>query len=389
MASRYDRITKLYQYAQEQVASPEGWRGFLRTACRNYRLTFPDQLLVYIQRPDATALLEIERWNRWFHRWVNKGATGIAVFDSTHIGKVKYYFDISDTHPGRKPRPVPIWQMQKEYEAAVQEALEKKFGSLEDRSTFSSALVSAVSNAVAANLEDYLGQLLYYKAGSHLEPLDDDGIRIIYSTMLQSSISYMLLSRCGLDPEAHIPTDSFDFIQGFNTPDTLNALGVATGIIGQMCLDEIARTVLTLEQNRTVASVPKTGYSGDRTQQERSQTHGRTELQNGERISASRPAAAPGAGSTPWEVRIAAPTVPEAAQTGDVHESADHRSLNRHLSEIQQTATTRLELLMSQMAAQQGVTEELKARDQLLWVGMMNNIRQSAEENILTELVYS
>ena len=327
MASRYDRITKLYQYAQEQVASPEGWRDFLRTACRNYRLTFPDQLLVYIQRPDATALLEIERWNRRFHRWVNKGATGIAVFDSTHIGRVKYYFDISDTHPGRKPRPVPIWQMQPEHEAAVQEALEKKFGSLEDKSTFSSALVSAVYNAVAANLEDYLGQLLYYKAGSHLEPLDDDGIRIIYRTMLQSSISYMLLSRCGLDPEAQIPTDSFDFIQGFNTPDTLNALGVATGIIGQMCLDEIARTVLTFEQNRTVASVPKTGYSGNRTQQERSQTHGRNELQNGERVSASRPAAAPGTGSTPWEIRIAAPAVPEAAQTGDVHESADHREL--------------------------------------------------------------
>ena len=113
MASRYDRITKLYQYAQEQVASPEGWRDFLRTACRNYRLTFPDQLLVYIQRPDATAVLEIEKWNNGFGRWVNRGAKGIAVFNEQYDGKqrLKYYFDISDTHEGRNARAVPVWEM--------------------------------------------------------------------------------------------------------------------------------------------------------------------------------------------------------------------------------------------------------------------------------------
>ena len=113
MAKRFETITELYRKVQAEVANPREWQKFLASACRNYRLPFDEQLLVYAQRPDATAVLEIERWNRRFGRWVNRGATGIAVF-SGEGNRLKYYFDISDTHEGRNSRPVPVWTIQPE-----------------------------------------------------------------------------------------------------------------------------------------------------------------------------------------------------------------------------------------------------------------------------------
>ena len=133
MAIRYKALTELYQETQRSVTAPDQWRAFLASACRNYRLSFDEQLLVYAQRPDATAVLEIERWNRQFGRWVNRGANGIAVFDGEHNGKprLKYYFDISDTHEARFPRPVPLWTVREEYAPDIIETLENSFGELE------------------------------------------------------------------------------------------------------------------------------------------------------------------------------------------------------------------------------------------------------------------
>ena len=157
MAIRYKALTELYQETQRSVTAPDQWRAFLASACRNYRLSFDEQLLVYAQRPDATAVLEIERWNRQFGRWVNRGANGIAVFDGEHNGKprLKYYFDISDTHEGRYSRPVPLWDMQEEYTEAVIETLENTFGQLTYKSVLSDAVMSAAQNAAEDNLPDY------------------------------------------------------------------------------------------------------------------------------------------------------------------------------------------------------------------------------------------
>ena len=113
MAIRYKALTELYHEPQRSVTAPAQWQAFLASACRNYRLSFDEQLLVYAQRPDATAVLEMEHWNRRFDRWVDPGSTGIAVFDRDTSGRarLKYYFDISDTHEGRFHRPVPLWQV--------------------------------------------------------------------------------------------------------------------------------------------------------------------------------------------------------------------------------------------------------------------------------------
>lgn len=178
MAKRYDLITELYRDTQKNVTDPEKWKEFLSSACRNYRLSFDDQLLVYAQRPDATAVLEIERWNKRFGRWVNRGATGIAVFDKQHTGRsrLKYYFDISDTHGSRRSRPVPIWEMRPEFEDEIIDTLGNSFGDLENRDSLANALLSAAKNAVEDHIPDYLAQLSYYKEGSFLEVLDEENI---------------------------------------------------------------------------------------------------------------------------------------------------------------------------------------------------------------------
>ena len=332
MARRYEIITELYRKTVAGLAAPQVWQSFLTTACHNFRLPFDEQVLLYAQRPDATAVLPIEGkngWNKRFGRWVNRGATGIAVFDGDAVGRsrLKYYFDISDTHESRFARPVPIWTMHQEYEPAVIEALENSFGELEDKTDLAAALLSAAKNAVEDNMPDYLTELKYYKENSFLEELDDLNIEVEYRRALENSIGYMLLVRCGIDPAAYFTDDDFRDVVDFSTPETLNALGTATGDIGQMCLSAVSRTVLTMQrQNRTFAEKSTIQYpeaEKKTTTPERSETDERTDIHDAGRLPAAESASAPGAGNAPWEIRIAAEDIPETAPQSDLHEPAD------------------------------------------------------------------
>ena len=335
MAIRYKALTELYQETQRSVTAPDQWRAFLASACRNYRLSFDEQLLVYAQRPDATAVLEIERWNRQFGRWVNRGANGIAVFDGEHNGKprLKYYFDISDTHEARFPRPVPLWTVREEYAPAIIETLENSFGELEHKEDLGEALLSAAKNAVEDNMPDYLSELKTLTEGSFLEELDELNLEVEYRRAVQNSIGYMLLVRCGLDPSDYFEDEDFRDVLNFNTPQTLNALGVATGDISQMCLSAISRTVLALQrqpqkENRTFEPQQKNQYAvteQENTQPERSFEYDRDHLHQAGRLQSAEPSAAPGGAGSPWEIRIASEEVPQGAPQGDVHQPADQR----------------------------------------------------------------
>ena len=335
MAIRYKALTELYLETQRSVTAPDQWRAFLASACRNYRLSFDEQLLVYAQRPDATAVLEIERWNRQFGRWVNRGANGIAVFDGEHNGRprLKYYFDISDTHEARFPRPVPLWTVREEYAPDIIETLENSFGELEHREDLGEALLSAAKNAVEDNMPDYLSELKTLTEGSFLEELDELNLEVEYRRAVQNSIGYMLLVRCGLDPSEYFEDMDFRDVTDFNTPQTLNALGVATGDISQMCLSAISRTVLALQrqpqkENRTFEPQQKNQYAvteQENTQPERSFEYDRDHLHQAGRLQSAEPSAAPGGAGSPWEIRIASEEIPQGAPQGDVHQPADQR----------------------------------------------------------------
>lgn len=335
MAILYKALTELYWETQRKVTAPDQWQAFLASACRNYRLSFDEQLLVYAQRPDATAVLEIERWNRQFGRWVNRGANGIAVFDGEHTGKprLKYYFDISDTHEARFPRPVPIWTVREEYAPDIIETLENSFGELEHKEDLGAALLSAAKNAVEDNMPDYLSELQTLTEGSFLEELDELNLEVEYRRAVQNSIGYMLLVRCGLDPSGYFEDMDFRDVTDFNTPQTLNALGVAAGDISQMCLSAISRTALALQrqpkkEKRTFETQQKNQYAVTEpktTQPERSFEYGRDHIHETGRLQPAEPSAAPGGAGSPWEIRIASEAVPQGAPQDHLHEPVDQR----------------------------------------------------------------
>ena len=328
MARRFQEITEVYRQELAALARGDKWTAFLRSACRNYKLHFEEQVLVHAQRPDATAVLEMAHWNRRFDRWVDPGSTGIAVFDRDTPGRarLKYYFDISDTHEGRFHRPVPLWQVSAEQEPEIVEALEHRFGALAQKEMLGDAIVSAMGNAVTDNMADYLADLQQSRDGSFLEELDELNVKVLYRRLLENSTAYMLLCRCGLEPDAYFEPEDFSEVFNFNTPETMNALGVATRDIAESGLRAIARTVRSRQkQIRTVAPPAETAYpihEQTNPQAERSEKHGH-DLHDEGRLPAAGSAAAAGAGDGPWEIRPAAPEVSESAPEGAVHESAD------------------------------------------------------------------
>lgn len=278
MAAKYQLITELYRRTGVAVAkNPQAWQGFLSSACRNYKCRFDEQLLIYAQRPDAVAVAKLETWNRQFRRWVNKDSKGIAVFDPKgRRNTLKYYFDVSDTHEGYYgSRPVPIWQMDERYEQAVKERLSDRFGDVES-TDLASALMETAKNAVEDNLQDYFSQLKDCTKDSFLEELDDFNIEVIYRRLAANSVAFMLISRCGLDTNEFFDREDFADILNFNTPATINAIGIATSDIAELALREISQSIRNVQmaekdQNRTFAQRRQAQYDKDRQQPERSE----------------------------------------------------------------------------------------------------------------------
>ena len=330
MAAKYQLITELYRRTGRDVTrNPQAWQGFLSSACHNYKCRFDEQLLIYAQRPDATAVAEIGTWNRLFKRWVNKDSKGIAVFDTKgRRNTLKYYFDVSDTHEGYYgSRPVPIWQMDKRYEQPVMERLADRFGGTEggDLATF---LMGTAENAVEDNLPDYLSQLKDCTKDSFLEELDDFNIEVIYRRLAANSVAYMLLSRCGLDADGYFEREDFADITNFNTPQTLNAIGIATSDISEMALKEISAAVRNVQieakqQNRTFARDIISQYDKGRKQPERSEYNERNHLYETGGLSYSRPDITDRARVSAWQVRFDAQGLSGEPQEGGVPQPAD------------------------------------------------------------------
>lgn len=329
MPTKFQLITELYdQTVQSVTGSYQSWTGFLRAACYNYKCPFDDQILIYAQRPDATAVLEMERWNRQFGRWVNRGAKSIAVFGDDGQNCLKLYFDVSDTHASRFARPLPIWTMHPAFEPEVIETLEATFGDLAEKENLADAVRSACHNAVADNITDYLQDLRDCREDSLLEELDDLNLEVFYRDALEVSVAYMLMTRLGLRVDDYFSPDEFAHVYEFNTPPTINALGIATSDIAEMGLREISRTVMQAQRDQFFANRTRIGYDG-RTEQhetpdERSEQHG-DHLQDAERLSGAEFDDAQRTGGASGQVRGTAESVPEEAPQGALHQPQDQR----------------------------------------------------------------
>ena len=327
MARKYDLISELYNRTCKTVVSnPQNWQAFLASACRNYKLRYDEQLLVYAQRPDATAVLEIEQWNKIFGRWVNRGARGIAVFadENRSRQRLTHYFDISDTHESRYSRTVPIWDMRQEYEADVIETLESTFGEIENKSSLAEAIMGAARNAAEDNIPDYLQDLYYATEGSSFEEVEEDIVAFIYKNVVANSVAYMMMSRLGVDTDGYFELDDFRDVTNFNTQETLNALGFATSDIAEMGLTEISKTITALNrQNRIIVGQDRNEYNKVENNDERSLDNERTDLHDGGRLQPSEPETSTAAGSDVGQIRSDEERVSEGTSQSPLLQSPD------------------------------------------------------------------
>lgn len=335
---KYDLITDLYAEAVKQVtASPENWMSFLRSACRNFRLPFDEQILIYVQRPEASAVLPMKVWNEKFGRWVKRDSKGIAVFDKDSPKlRLKYYYDVSDTQEGRYRRllrPVPLWEVPEEYQPDVRETLANAFGVDETVTGFEGTILEAAKIAAEDNLADYLPDLLAGRKGSYLEEVDEYNVEVEARQLLAASTAYMVMVRCGVDTDLYLDTEDFRNITDFNTPEMVNLFGVAASDVAEMALSEISDTVHKLrkaerKKNRTFAGREAGRYNESENREqitERGVTHESDHIQQTGRLSSSGSDRAGRTGSTPWEVRFPPSYLSEKLPVWDVSEPADKR----------------------------------------------------------------
>ena len=334
MARKFDLISELYERTCFAVTdNPVNWQSFLKTAGRNFRLRFDEQLLIYAQRPDATAVLEIERWNGTFGRWVNRGAKGIAVFEDADRSRQRliHYFDISDTHESRYSRPVPIWEMRPEYEAEVIETLENTFGAVNDTTSIENVVKESIANAVEDNIADYISDFMSLSAGSDIEYLSADEANALYLELVKNSVSYMVMARLGLDADKVYSPDDFAGISSFNSQEVLNAVGIATSDIAEMALLPVSRTISTLsKENRIIDEQEQSEYNKD-IKDERSQSDERNHIHNGGRLQSSEPEAAGADGSDSRQMVADEENLSEGTSQNPVLQSSDERDSEQSL----------------------------------------------------------
>lgn len=334
MARKFDLISELYERTCFAVTdNPVNWQSFLKTAGRNFRLRFDEQLLIYAQRPDATAVLEIERWNGTFGRWVNRGAKGIAAFEDADRSRQRliHYFDISDTHESRHSRPVPIWEMRPEYEAEVIETLENTFGAVNDTTSIENVVKESIANAVEDNIADYISDFMSLGAGSDIEYLSADEANALYLELVRNSVSYMVMARLGLDADKVYSPDDFAGISNFNSQEVLNAVGIATSDIAEMALLPVSRTISTLsKENRIIDEQGQSEYNKD-IKDERSQSDERNHIHDGGRLQSSEPEAAGADGSDSRQMVADEENLSEGTSQNPVLQSSDERDSEQSL----------------------------------------------------------
>ncbi len=334
--------------AHDVTQNAESWKRYLTTASRLHKYRFDEQLLIYAQRPDATACAEMELWNNTMRRWVKPRSTGIALIykDGRGRPRLRYVYDVADTRPVQGAKTPYLWEVNQEKYGAIRDALERQYGP-SDETDFGDQLMEQASRAVREIYRDDLTDLAYDTKGSFLEGLDDLNLEVRYRNLLTASVQYTVLTRCGLDPSDYLEDEDLRGISEFSTPAVLHYLGDATSKVSMELLEEIGRAVKTYDREqaknnqkiseKTLAKSPVMPYTKVKEQfntvkhesGERSIDYGGTDLQAGGRLPDSGPGSGrsggPG-GNAPGQVRDAERDISGEASPREVHVDAADRA---------------------------------------------------------------
>ena len=324
MATKQQRISDLMEQTINRVTdNPRAWEVFLQTAARLYKYPFEEQILIYVQRPDATACASIEFWNKHMRRWVNRGTKGIALIDdSTGKMTLRHVFDVSDTH-SLEHIPFRLWQMNKAHQEQVIEELSHQFGDADETTSgFESQLRDIIRNAIQDNIADYFTELLTGRDGSYLAGLDELNAGVVFREVLTDSVYYIVFNRLGLDMKA-LPDDLFKDIFNFNTFDTVMQLGGATSDISEMVLRQIERTVKGIEKQERdrLAKPDRLKDNISRDEEERSGEHG-DHIHTAGRLPDTRSDVGRAGDTSHREIRNAEEVVSQEPKEGDIRGDA-------------------------------------------------------------------
>lgn len=406
------KLQDIRELAQEHAtlvsSSPRDWMGYMDTAARLYRYPFTDQLLIHAQHPQATACASLELWNEKMFRWVNRGARGIALLDENgHNTRLRYVFDISDTHMVAGGRSPYLWQMQEHQQEEILTHLAEAYGLEEkDTGTLSDALMAVAREMVADSLEEYLDGLKYAAEGTYLEDLDEVTIRSDFRQLATDSVYYMLCRRCGLEPMELLEEEDFMHITDYNRLSVLTFLGNAASQISESVLIDIGRTVhkISLEEARKEVEISsERNYNNFNTlmrenknqdvennKEENIENEGGTDY--GTDISSQGDYLFPNLTVEEEEVTIGKYGMLRRRFLKE-HKNSLYQSLfltgklNSHLAEIEKAAQERMDSQMEKLLKNHPAPD--KEADPMAWTAHMNALMATAEESILTELVYS
>ena len=350
--------------ARQITGSHLAWTAFLTTAARLYKYPYNEQLMIYMQRPEATACAEYDFWNEKMGRYVRRGSTGIALIDATgYKPRLKYVFDVSDTGGKENARRVNLWELKDAHTDSVSAMLERNYG-VSGKNGLAEQFESVASQLAAEYWRDHSRDILGIVADSYLEEYDDYNIEVAFKNAAAVSITYSLMSRCGMQPEDHFEHEDFFSIFDFNTPRTVAALGTAVSEINEQVMSaNTARKGRQSMENNLTYTMNGDYLIPDLKIEVPEQPLGKYGRMRQKYLKEHRPIL--------WNQMILEET------------------LFPHLLEIEQAAQSRLEQMMPELAAEAGATEALKASDPMKWVGLMNTCKAQAEEVILAELIYA
>ena len=397
-------VNKMQFYAQmaedaarQITGSREQWTAFLRTAARLYKYPYHEQLMIFAQRPDATACAEYDLWNDTMRRYVRRGSKGIALIDTRgDRPRLRYVFDVSDTGERKNSRPVQLWEMKEEYREPIMQALEQAFEVSREGQSLESMIYAAAERLAADYWDNYSRQILDIVEDSYLAGYDGFETGVAFRRAAATSIAYCLYSRCTDDPDSYFEHEDFLDIFDFNTRQAANTLGTAVSSLSAQIFREIEVTTRNYERTKatqqaleeeykrepeTVQAVSGTITEGSENHDEGSNVHAEGGL--------SDPGHSDGDGrsSASREIRGMRRAFLEENNPMLLNDLILSEMLFPHLWEIQRTATARIDQLMMQLLQKDPAPD--KKTDPMAWTQHMNSLKAQAEEIVTAELITS